>query len=540
MRFNDTITDIMEKKYKPVVLAVLDGFGVNIGNPESTWKHAQMPTFRELEKFYPFTTLQASGIAVGLPWGEEGNSEVGHLTIGAGKTLYHHLPRIITSIQNGSFFQNQSFLDAANFLKQSKGSLHIMGLLSSGSVHAYVDHLYALLEFAKQKVYPHTKIFGAGIYLHLFTDGKDAPIMESAHFMGQLEERLTAQYPFVKIATVCGRFYAMDRDENWDRIQKIYEALTVGSKKTFEKASVYIDQSYKEGVTDEFIEPAVLVGPNGRIKYGDAVIFYNFREDSARELVSAFVLDNFNAFNREKINDLFFVTMTEYDKRFPAHVAFPPLDINTPLPRVISENNLTQLHLAETEKYAHVTYFFNGGRENPFSGEERILIQSPHNAHFDEIPEMSAAKITDAVLENLGKYDFILINFANGDLVGHTGVFDATVKAIEVLDFSLGRIVPAVLEAGGAVIITADHGNAEEKVYSKSGERRTKHSANPVPFFVVASEFKKDAPRGDNEILSRYMSVKGVLSDVAPTILALMDLRQPAEMTGVNLLPKIL
>ena len=531
----------MVKKYKPVILVVLDGFGVNVGNPESTWKHAKMPTFRELEKFFPFTTLQASGIAVGLPWGEEGNSEVGHLTLGAGKPLYHHLPRIITSIHNGSFFQNRAFLDAADFVKKGNGKMHLMGLFSSGSVHAYIDHLYALLDFCNgQKVNQ--------VYLHLFTDGKDAPTKEAGLFLKQLDERLAAKYPFAKIATVAGRYFALDRDENWDRIEKFYKCLTLGEGEIFKNAPDYVEASYGKNITDELIPPASLGSKEGRIEAGDAVIFYNYREDSERELTSAFVLNNFSGFSREKINNLFFVTMTEYDKRFPAEVAFPPMDISWPLARIISEAGLKQLHIAETEKYAHVTYFFNGGREIPYPGEERILIPSPKTARFDQTPEMSAAKITDTVLENWDKYDFILVNFSNGDMVGHTGNFDATVKAVEALDFSIGKIILKILEAGpprlgeagGATIITADHGNAEDKVYSASGEKRTKHTANPVPFFVASADLKSQKPRPDNEIFSRYMEVKGVLADIAPTVLSLMALQQPSDMSGVNLLPKIL
>ena len=520
----------MAKKYKPVVLAILDGFGVNISNPESTWKHAQMPTFRELEKFYPFTTLQASGISVGLPWGEEGNSEVGHLTIGAGKALYHHLPRIITSIHDGSFFQNQAFLDSAQFVKNNKSKMHFMGLLSSGSVHAYIDHLYALLDFCQRQKLER-------VYLHLFTDGKDAPTKEAGLFLRQLDERISAKYSFAKIVSITGRYFAMDRDENWGRIEKTYKCFTLGDCPIFKNAADYVAESYAKNISDELIEPAHL--KEGRIESGDAVIFYNYREDSERELTSAFVSNNFTGFTRQKLTDLFFVTMTEYDKRFPVAVAFPPLDISSPLAKIISDAGMKQLRVAETEKYAHVTYFFNGGRETPYLGEERILIPSPRVARFDETPEMSAAKVTETVLENLRKYDFILVNFANGDMVGHTGNFDATVKAIEVLDFSAGRLVSGVLGAGGAMILAADHGNAEEKVYSASGERRTKHTANPAPFFVIANELKRKTPRPDGEIFSSYMEAKGVLADIAPTILNLIGLKQPTEMTGINLLPKI-
>ena len=520
----------MAKNYKPVVLIVLDGFGVNISNPESTWKHAELPTVHMLEQYFPFTTLQASGVAVGLPWGQEGNSEVGHFTMGAGRALFHHLPRIITAIQDESFFKNTAFLDAVSFVKKNNSALHLMGLFSSGSVHAYVDHLYALLDLARRANI-------ARVYLHLFTDGKDAPPKEAALFLKQLEERL-ANYPFAKIVTISGRNFTMDRDENWDRIERAYKCLTEGSGDTFKSASEYVESFYERWITDEAIEPGRLESKEGRIGSGDVVIFYNFREDSVREIVSAFVSDNFNGFAREKINNLFFVTMTEYDKNLPVVVAFPPLDIDWPLARVISEANLKQLHIAETEKYAHVNYFFNGGKEKPFPGEDRILVPSPKIVHFDEMPEMSAGKITDYILENFSKYDFIVVNFANGDMVGHTGNFAATVKAIEVLDLSIGKIIEKVLEANGCVVVTADHGNAEEKI-TASGERRTKHTGNPVPFFVVNQSTKLKNPRSEQEVFSRYMEVRGVLADIAPTVLGLIGLRKPAEMTGVDLLPKI-
>ncbi|MDO8523469.1 MAG: 2,3-bisphosphoglycerate-independent phosphoglycerate mutase [bacterium] len=521
----------MAKNYKPVVLLILDGFGVS-QSTESTWTFAQMPTFRELEKYYPFTTLQASGTATGLPWGEEGNSEVGHLTIGAGRPIFHHLPRIIMSIHDHSFFQNQALLDAANFARTNNGKFHIMGLASSGSVHAYIDHLYALLTFAtEQKLNK--------IYLHLFTDGRDAPTKEAAKFVLQLEERLTSLYPMAKIASIIGRDFAMDRDGHWDRIEKTYKSLTDKSESEFSSASSYIEASYKNGITDEFINPATLQGNEGKVEDGDAMIFYNFREDSVRELTSAFISDDFSSFPREKLKNLFFVTMTEYDSKFPAHVAFPPLDIPWPLARVISEAGLTQLHIAETDKYAHVTYFFNGGKEAPFRGESRVLVPSPQNVHFDEVPEMAIEAIANEILKALPQYDFILVNFANGDMVGHTGNLEATVKAIEIMDKTIAKIYPEVFKAGGAMIITADHGNAEEKVYAHSGEKRTKHTANPVPMYVLAPDLKNAEPKTEEEIRLRYADTKGVISDVAPTVLALMGLPKKGEMVGINLLPKI-
>ena len=522
-----------EKRPKPVVLVILDGFGVNFDSPYSTWHEAKMPTLESLAQNFPFTTLQASGIAVALPWGQEGNSEVGHLTMGAGRALYHHLPRIISSIEDGGFFANPAFCKARDHVRTHNGALHLLGLFSSGSVHAYADHLYALLEFAKQNDMPR-------VYLHLFTDGKDAPPKEAASFIAQLQRRLSSKYPSARIASIMGRFYAMDRDNNWDRILPAYRCLTENAGAVFENPIEYIKASYQSDVRDSTIPPARLNREEGRVRAGDALIFYNFREDSERELVSAFALREFSEFPIAALSDLLIVTMTEYDKRFAAEVAFPPLDIHWPLGRVISEAGMTQLHVAETEKYAHVTYFFNGGNEQPFLKEDRILIHSPHTAYFDQMPEMASAEVMAAVLENIQKYDFILVNFANADMVGHTGNLQATTRAIEILDAAIGKIVARTLERGGIVVITADHGNAEEKIYATSGEKRTKHTTNPVPFFVVGEQFRRTAPLSSEEIKQRYHQTKGVITDVATTILALMRLRQPSEMTGINLLPKII
>lgn len=511
----------MAKRYKPVVLCVLDGVGINPKTPESTWKYANTPTFKNLEKFFPFTTLQASGLAVGLPWGEEGNSEVGHLTMGAGKILLHHLPRIISSIRDNSFFKNQAFLEASNFAKKNNGAMHISGLFSSGSVHAYAEHLYALLDFCKNENLNN-------VYLHLFTDGRDSPKDEGVIYFKKLEQNLAENYSFAKIASVIGRDFAMDRDNNWEKIEKARKCLMEGSLFEFDFASSYLENSYKSGKTDEFIEPASLRGKDGIIKRGDAVVFYNFREDSMREILSAVV----------KTEGVFFATMTEYEKSFPAKVAFPSVPAFWPISRILSEKGLRQLKIAETEKYAHVTYFFNGGKEESFLGEDRILVDSPKVKSFDEFPEMSAGKITDSVLENLSNYDFILVNFANGDMVGHTGNFDATVKALEFLDFCVGKIVSSVLDIGGAIIVTADHGNAEEKIYSRSGELRTKHNLNPVPFFVVAEDLKLKIPRTEEEIHKKYEETKGILTDIAPTVLELLGIAKHSDMTGINLLKK--
>lgn len=520
----------MKYNYRPVVLAVLDGFGVDTSAVNSPWQIAKHPAFSEIERSWPFTALQASGVAVGLPWGEEGNSEVGHLTMGSGRIIYNHLPRIITAIQDGSFFRNEAFQKAIKQVKEKNSGLHLMGLFSSGSVHAYEEHVYALLELAKRNEIKN-------VYLHIFTDGRDAPQREAANFIKELERELAGKYPTVKIASLIGRHYAMDRDGNWDFIEKTYKLLTEGLGNVFQEPVSYLEEQYKKGINDTNIEPATT--KQGMIKNGDAVIFWNFREDSARQLTQAFAEKNFNKFQKKYLDDLVFVTMTEYDKQLPLPAAFPSLDIKWTLGAILAQAGLKQLRLAESEKYAHVTYFFNGGTEKPFDDEERTLIPSP-NVPFEEMPEMAAEKITDTILANLSNYDFILANFPNADMVGHTGNFEACVKAIEALDYSIGKIIPKVIEAGGIMIITADHGNIEEKLYKLTGEKRTKHSNNPVPFYLISKDLKREEPRDDEEIKSAYQKVEGTLTDIAPTVLELFNLPKPTEMTGKSLLEKLL
>lgn len=523
--------------FKPVVLVVLDGFGVNTLPGESPLQLAKKPTLDEFHQYYPFTTLQASGLAVGLPWGEEGNSEVGHLTMGSGRVIYHHLPRIIVAIQDGTFFENTAFLDAVNQVKTNKSQLHIMGLFSTGSVHAYVDHLYALLDLAKREEVEKVAI-------HIYGDGRDSPTKELKTFLPQLEDRLATQYPNAYIASIIGRHFSMDREDRWELTAQTYDCLVGKKGESFDSPKKYIDDSYGNGITDEFLVPAWRVdqagAPMGRLKDNDALIFFNFREDSERQMAHAMGDVTFDKFERQKVQNLFLVTMTEYEKNLPAHVAFPPLDIEWPLARVVSYAGHKQFHIAETEKYAHVTYFFNGGKEQAFQGEERKLIPS-FRVPFDQKPDMSANEITEALLGAIGtEYDFCLVNFANADMVGHTGNFDATVKAIETLDVCLGKLKEKILAAGGAMVVTADHGNAEEKRYRITGEPRTKHSSNPVPFYLIANQFRRQAPRTEQEIKETLSRVEGVLSDVAPTILDLMGLAVPAEMTGINLLPRLL
>ena len=536
----------MQKNYRPIVLVIIDGFGVPSEKANSTWEIARRPNFAEMEKFFPFTTLQASGIAVGLPWGESGNSEVGHLTIGAGKIIHNYLPKISSSIKDGSFFKNNAFTGAINHVKNTGGSLHFMGLYSTGTVHSYFEHLRALLDLAKKNDLP--------VFLHLFTDGKDAYKKEGFEFYKELEILLAKDYPRIKIVSIVGRGYAMDRNGDWEKTKKAYELFTDGRGVLFNSTSEYIKNQYDMGFTDDIIEPGVLSGAEkeGRIKDGDSVIVFNFREDSVRQITQSFAEDTFSFFPRKKVENLFFVTMTEYDKNLPCFsddlspavggscpAAFKSAEIENPLAKIISESGLRQLHIAETEKYAHITYFLNGGTEAPFDGEDRILVPSADGGHYDEKPEMSTSEITENVLENLAKYEFIAVNFANADMVGHTGNMEATAKAIEKVDECVGKIALNVLKLDGVLIITSDHGNAEEKVYKFSGENKTKHSINPVPFFLIGNDFKKSDELSGEGIDKNYKETLGTLSDIAPTILELLNIAPPEEMTGRSLIGKM-
>ncbi|MDP3785146.1 MAG: 2,3-bisphosphoglycerate-independent phosphoglycerate mutase [bacterium] len=531
---------------KPVILIILDGFGVSFEKSGNAVEAANKPNLDFLEKNFPMTTLQASGVAVGLPWGKSGNSEVGHLAIGSGRVVYNHLPRIINAIQDQSFFKNEAFLKAAEHVKKNNSRLHLLGLVSSGSVHSYIDHLYALLEFIEKE-----KIDKS--FLHVITDGKDSPPNEGGKFLSQLEERMAKEFPHTKIASVVGRFYAMDRDAKWDRIKKAYELLTLGKGEKIKKVSQYLNESYKKGVSDEFIEPAFVptdigttagapaktletAGKPALVNDGDAMILFNFREDSVREISEAFIKENFDSFGRNKLINFLLVTLTEYEKNLPVLVAFPPTDIPWPLGRIVSEAGLKQLRIAETEKYAHVTYFFNGGKEKPFTGEDRILIQSLPASHFDEVPQMKAEEITQKILENAGDYDLIVANFANADMVGHTGNFDAAIKAVEALDTVIGKITGLIVEKNACLIITADHGNIELKMDPLTGEKLTEHSINPVPLIIAANNFKINKERSAEDLAKIKSEVNGVLTDIAPTILELLGIEKPKEMTGKSLL----
>jgi len=514
--------------YKPVVLVVLDGWGIGKSDKGNAITEATLPTIDKLNNFYPNNSLQASGISVGLPWGEPGNSEVGHTTIGTGKIIYQSLPRIAMEIQNGEFFKHPSFLKAMDNANKNNASLHLMGLVGKGAIHSHVDHLYALLELARdQKV--------KNVFIHAFTDGRDCAPDSAAQSIAELQKKM-AGYGIGKIATIGGRYFGMDRNNNWDRIRKAYDAMTKGEGIKITDPVKYLQDSYKKDIFDEYIEPAVIVDndkPLATIRDNDSVIFFNFREDRARQITRAFVLPGFMKFKKSELKNLDFVTMTQYEEGVPASVAFQPIKVTNCLGKIISQKKGAQLRIAETEKFAHVTYFFNGGQEEPFPKEDRIIIPSKNVASFDLAPEMSAMEITDTVIDALSKekYDFILMNYANADIVGHTGNEKATIKAVEAIDKCLGKLIPAVLLKKGCLLITADHGNAEEIKSSLTGEINTEHSTNPVPIWFITND--NHAERNKN----KSKDPQGLLSDIAPTILELLELEKSEEMTGESLLP---
>lgn len=512
---------------KKILLIILDGWGIAPPGPGNAPSQANIPFIRNIERYYLATTLHASGINIGLPWWEEGNSEVGHLTIGTGQVIYHYLPRIITAIQDGLFFQKEAFLGVAQQVKKNHSRLHLMGLISSGGIHSYIDHFYALLDFCQQQGIEK-------VYLHMFSDGRDTPPKEAVTFLPTILQRLQAQ-ELGKIASIHGRSFAMDRDKNWDRIKRSYECITQGKGKEAKDPINYLKESYERGITDEYIEPAIF-DKEGIVKPGDAVIFFNFREDRAKQLTQAFLDENFKGFEREKIENLYFASMTRYFDHPGLHVAFEPPKIGITLAEVFAKNNLLQFRIAETEKYAHVTYFFNGLREEPFKGEERKLIPSQGGPHYDKKPEMQAYHICEEVLNRIKsqKYHFILINFANPDMVGHTANIQAAIKAAEVLDECLSKIVPRALENKYTTLISGDHGNFEEMLNPRTAEVMAEHSSNPVPFYLVDPELKKSISREKD--LSRMDKAGGFLFDIAPTILEYLGIKKPPEMVGTSLL----
>lgn len=522
---------------KPIVLVILDGWGVSPRTEGNAILQANKPNLDKYQKLYPHCLIQASGIAVGLTWGQTGNSEVGHLSMGSGRVFYQSLPRISLAIQDGSFFENPALSGAIKHVKDNNSTLHIMGLMGSGGVHSHFEHLLALLDLAAKEQVDIVKI-------HVFTDGRDAGIKEGIHYLNRLNKK-TEQVKVGKIVSMMGRFFSMDRSNNWDRTEKAYKCLVSGIGEKVDNLEKSLLKYYEQGITDEFIPPTILGSEENAmadaIKPNDAVIFFNFREDRARQLTKTFVLPSLSKFERgELLSNLFFVSMTEYEKDLPVEVAFPSLEVTETLGSVLSRNGQTQLRIGETEKYAHITYFFNGGVETAYPGEERILIPSLPISSYAEAPEMRAPEITERVIKeiNQNRYSFILINYANPDMVGHTGDFEATKKAVEILDTLLGNVVENVLALDGIVIITGDHGNAEEVLNLQSGVMDTEHSGNPVPFYLIGNAFKKQ--KTQEEILKFASIPMGILADVAPTILELLGLPKPDEMTGMSLLRTIL
>lgn len=503
---------------KTTMLMILDGFGINEKDEGNAVKMANIPNIKRIMKQYPNTILHTSGLDVGLPEGQMGNSEVGHTNIGAGRIVYQELTRITKSIESGDFFSIPELVSAIENCKKNHSKLHIMGLLSDGGVHSHQRHLFALLELAKRKDFE-------DVYVHCFLDGRDTPPASAEGYLVELENKM-AEKGVGKIATIMGRFYAMDRDKRWNRIEKAYDAMVKGEGEKAISVASAIENSYQKEVFDEFVVPTVICNndkPVAKIEENDSVIFFNFRPDRAREITRAIVDENFDGFEREYFKT-YFVTFTNYDETITnVSVAFKKDEIKNTFGEIISERGLTQLRIAETEKYAHVTFFFNGGQEKQYPGEDRILIPSPKVETYDMKPEMSALEVTEKVLEAIHsrKYDSIILNFANPDMVGHTGNVEAVIKALEALDVCVDKIVKAIEEEHGVLLITADHGNCEQMIDYKTGEPHTAHTTNPVPLVLVGKDAKLK---------------EGRLADLAPTMLDLIGIEKPEEMTGESLI----
>ena len=503
---------------KPVMLMILDGWGVAPASDVNAATLAQTPNLDRYFANFPHTTLDASGLEVGLPEGQIGNSEVGHLNIGAGRIIYQSLTRITKAIKDGDFFDNEVLCACMDKTKNAGKALHLMGLLSDGGVHSNINHLIALLKMAKARGLEK-------VYVHAFLDGRDVPPKSAVGFIKQLQEAI-AGMAFGKIATVMGRYYAMDRDNRWDRIEKAYKTLVLGEGNLVADPVQGVEASYDAGVTDEFVEPMVVEGVDANITSGDGIIFFNFRPDRARQITRALNDAEFPHFERPaSALPVNYVCMTQYDATIDAPVAYPPEEYNYTLGEVLAKEGKHQLRIAETEKYAHVTFFFNGGVEEPNLNEERILINSPKVATYDLQPEMSAYDVTDALLAELDKdkFDVVVLNYANPDMVGHTGVLPAAIKAMEAVDECVGKVVDKVLSLGGSVCITADHGNLE-KMAEADGTPHTAHTTNIVPFILVSNE--------------EHKLHSGVLADIAPTMLELLNIEKPAVMTGSSLIEK--
>lgn len=509
---------------RPVVLMILDGYGLNDKTEGNAVAQAQTPVMDKLMQEYPFVRGNASGMAVGLPEGQMGNSEVGHLNMGAGRIVYQELTRITKEIQDGTFFENPALLRAVENCKENNSALHLMGLLSDGGVHSHNTHLYGLLELAKRNGLDK-------VYVHCFLDGRDTPPASGKEFAQELQTEMD-RIGTGKIASVMGRYYAMDRDNNYDRVKLAYDAMTKGEGLTAESGVSGIQASYDRDETDEFVKPTVVLEdgkPVCVVSDKDSVVFFNFRPDRAREITRAFCDDDFKGFDRGPRKDIVFICFTDYDPTIPnKEVAFHKVSITNTFGEWLAAHHMTQARIAETEKYAHVTFFFNGGVEKPNEGEDRILVNSPKVATYDLKPEMSAYEVCDKLTEAIrsGKYDVVIINFANPDMVGHTGVLEAAVKAVEAVDACVGKAVEAIRETDGVMFICADHGNAEQLVDYETGEPFTAHTTNQVPFLLV------------NYDPAYTLRDGGCLADIVPTLIEIMGMEQPAEMTGKSLLIK--
>jgi 2,3-bisphosphoglycerate-independent phosphoglycerate mutase len=506
---------------RPVALIILDGWGINDNCVANAVCQAQTPRLKALAEQYPSTTLEASGESVGLPDGQMGNSEVGHLNIGAGRVIYQDLTRISKSIEQGDFFINQAFLDGLDAIRNTGGRLHLMGLLSDGGVHSHNTHLYALVELAKQQ--------GVDVCIHAFMDGRDTPPQSGQEYLEQLETELS-RLNHGRVASIIGRYYAMDRDNRWERVEKAWRAISLGEGQFATSTAAAIEAAYAAGQTDEFVEPRVITEkgqPVPGIVDGDGILFFNFRADRARELTRTFTQPDFDDFNRPTVPNLAcFICLSEYDETFALPIAYPSESYSNILGEVVARAGRHQLRIAETEKYAHVTFFFNGGVEEPFDNEDRVLIPSPKEvATYDQKPAMSALEVTTEVVRciDTDRYDLIILNYANPDMVGHTGILPAAVAAMETVDECVGKVVDAILAAGGCALITADHGNCEQ-MEAANGAPHTAHTSNLVPLLLV------DADRTGQSIKP------GILADLAPTILELMELPIPDEMTGQSML----
>ncbi len=500
---------------KPVSLIILDGFGYTPEEKGNAVVSAKTPNIDKYFAQYPHNLVRCSGMDVGLPNGQMGNSEVGHTNIGAGRIVYQELTRITKSIEDGDFFQNEALLNAVENCKKNDSALHIMGLLSDGGVHSHNTHLYGLLELAKKNNL-------SKVYVHCFLDGRDVPPTSGADYVEELDNKMK-EIGVGKIATVMGRFYAMDRDNRWERVSKAYSAIALGEGEKCDDAVTAVKTSYKNDVTDEFVVPTIVTGTEP-VKENDSIVFFNFRPDRAREITRTFVDTAFEGFER-KYFPVYYVCFTQYDATMPnVEIAFKPTSLENTFGEYISKNGLKQLRIAETEKYAHVTFFFNGGVEKESDGEDRALIASPKVATYDLKPEMSAYEVADECVKriNSDKYDVVVLNFANCDMVGHTGVFEAAVSAVEAVDTCLGKVIDAILAKGGCALVTADHGNAEQML-DQDGNVQTAHSTNPVPMILIGAEGKDLVPEGK-------------LADIAPTMLELLEIEKPAEMTGESML----